>query len=234
MLIRTALLTALLLLPASAALDLPTETYIAAQPVVEGPPAASQAVTEQESTLDPAGIRGADAEMEEQILEAMELYAEAGLELPPLRIYVHDNNEPCLGHMGLFGKDGDTQRIDICEWDQRVVVHELAHAWERHSVDEASRQDYLALTGLEVWNDHSVAHPARGIESAAEAIKWGLLGGPVQRMSLAHHGEDLERYELLTGVPSPRIAHLDEASTQSAPARRTIGVTEGASEMNAQ
>ena len=44
-------------------------------------------------------------------------------------------------------------------------------------------------------------------------------------MSLGHYTEDLDRFEMLTGTPSPRIAHLDNGSSP-APARLAVDVSD--------
>ena len=48
-------------------------------------------------------------------------------------------------------------------------------------------------------------------------------------MSLGHYAEDLDRFELLTGTPSPRIAHLDTTADNGstpAPVRLAVDVSD--------
>ena len=162
-----------------------------------------------EQQPDAPGIHGATAATELEIRAGLELFARAGLDLPELAIYVHDSTEACGGWLGLFDADGSGRRIDLCG---NVLLHELAHAWEHHHVTDATRQAFLEYANLEVWNDHDTPHPARGIEHAANVIAWGVSSQPLQAGELDLYAEHLYRYELLTGRPSPRIAHLAAAS----------------------
>lgn len=165
--------------------------------------AAAVASATEPAEAAPYGIHG-PAEAEAIVLEAMELFETAGLELPPLRIHVHPTHEACNGNLGLYSKGGDLHRIDLCDLTPWLIVHELAHAWERHNVDDATRDAFMAATGAGTWNDHSQPHPARGVEQAADAIAWGLIGHDLSPHS-AHHADDLAHFEHLTGTTSPRI-----------------------------
>lgn len=155
-------------------------------------------------------ITGADADTEAMIVDVSHLFAISGLELPHLRINVHPTDDGCDGHPGLYGKAGDPYRIDLCSLHANLVGHELAHAWEHLNVDDATRARYMDQMGVDQWFDHDAPHPARAIERAANAIAWGVREQPIQRMSLARHADELAAFELLTGRPSPRIAHLDD------------------------
>lgn len=162
-----------------------------------------------ERTVEPAGIYGADDALEREIFSRIDRFAEAGLVLPDIRIYFHDSREGCRGHMGLYGKGGDQHRIDLCELYPEVVTHELAHAWEYHKLDDATREAYLRRADLSNWNDKDSPHPSRGVERVAYLISWGLEERPIQKINRRHYAEKLELYEFLTGRPSPRIAHLE-------------------------
>ena len=164
------------------------------------------------------GIHGADDAAEAEIMAAIERFVDAGLPLPELSIHVHESAQGCNGHQGLFGKGGDKHRIDICVVHPSVIRHELAHLWEHHNVDDATRQAFLDSTGLEAWNDQSAVHRSRGIEQAAYLVAWGIAPEPIQSMLRSFHGEDLANFELLTGEPSPRIAHSDDVVASTATA----------------
>ena len=62
------------------------------------------------------------------------------------------------------------------EWN--LLVHELSHAWMRAHVDDGTRAAVVAMTATSSWNDHDDPWVDRGIEWAAEAVRWGLLGDP--------------------------------------------------------
>lgn len=182
---------------------------------VASQPAATRPV-ETAPVSAPAGephtttITGADADTRTMIEELIDMYAAAGLELPALRINVHATNEGCDGHQGLYRKGGDLYRIDICTVHPTTVAHELAHAWERHTVAESTRTEFMARVGGSKWNDQEAAHPVRAIERAADVIAWGIQEQPIQRLLASHHAEELEQFEMLTGRPSPRIAHWND------------------------
>jgi hypothetical protein len=178
--------------------------------LTETPFPEADSAPEAVQTLDPYGIYGADEDERAEVEAGIEALTSAGLPLPDLRIYVHDTEEGCGGNLGLFRQGGDLHRVDICLVEQALIRHELAHAWEHHSMDEATRQEFMERTGLETWNDHDEAHHSRAIEEAAYLVVFGLESAPIQRISASHYSEDLALYELLTGSPSPRVSHWDD------------------------
>jgi hypothetical protein len=202
---RASILAQIVLLAATLVIKLPGEFQLAADHQI------TRSHTKAIGTVvaDRVGIYDADDALEREILDAVDRFTDAGLTLPELRIHVHESAEPCRGHMGLYNKGGDQHRIDLCQPYPEVITHELAHAWDYHNLDDATRQAFLDRAGLRVWSDQDVPHPARGVERAAYLISWALEDQPIQAISLGHYVEDLERYELLTGSPSPRIAHLE-------------------------
>jgi len=180
-------------------------------PPIHNDPAQAAAPTDAAAPSDPTrpdafGTYGADPTEMAILSEARELFSAAGLSLPPLRIYFHDSQDGCLGNLGLYNNHGDTNRIDICLSDQRVIRHELAHAWEQHRSAGASRPTFLAQAGSVTWDDQSTPHPARGIEQAADLVSWGIDTPPIQLINASHHAEQLALYELLTGSRSPRTS----------------------------
>ncbi len=175
---------------------------------------------ENVDALDAYGIYGAGSTEEAAIADAMAGLADNGLELPELRIYIHDSTTPCRDNLGLYGTGGDKKRIDICTFEKSILQHELVHAWEHHSVDDATRKAFQAHMGLDNWNDHGQPHYSRGIEEAAYLIVWGMNDSPISRMSSTHYADDLAGYELLTGNPSPRISHWDDEA--AAPRTRLV------------
>lgn len=129
-------------------------------------------VMAEQQRRDRPGVYGADAEMVAKVRRDMDKFTAAGLVLPPLRIYVHDSKEGCKSHDGLFNGDGSGDRIDLCH--HLVLLHELAHAWEAHNVNDATRRAFMERTEVDVWNDHTVVHHLRGIEQAADVIATGV------------------------------------------------------------
>lgn len=187
------------LLVASIAVAIVGATVPQGAAVVPGAPAAPVS----ELVGDAPGIYGADPELTTVIEAAMERFNTAGLTLPPLRIYTHPTSEPCQGNTGLFNGDGSETRIDLCSRGTYLILHELAHAWEYHTISDTTRQVFLNHTGLEAWNTIDLDWEDRGIEAAAQVIAWGLLDTPITKP--ATFGEQLHQFELLTGINSPRL-----------------------------
>lgn len=147
-------------------------------------------------------IHGASFEYETQIAEAVQRFADAGLRLPPLHIYVHRSQDGCHGYLGYYG---DGQRVDICMWAEQIILHELAHAWERHHVADETRAAFIEHTDSTTWDDLDTPRERRGIEVAAETIAFGLSSKPLSDTAAITNRARLEGYELLTGNPSPRL-----------------------------
>jgi len=164
-------------------------------------------------TVDAYGIYDADTNQEADLAEAMATFASAGLPLPELRIYFHSSDDACRGNHGLYGKGGDKHRVDFCTSVASVIRHELAHPWAHHNMADSTRESFMEQATLANWNDHDAPHPSRAIEQVAYLISWGLDSQPLQRITANQNKEDLDRFEQLTGIPSPRISHwADEAA----------------------
>jgi hypothetical protein len=150
-------------------------------------------------------IHEASPELSEAIDEAVALFDEAGLWLPELDIYVHRDKSVCSDAPGLFNKNGDAHRVDICTDGRSVVIHELAHAWEHHNVKDATREQFMALVGATSWNDGVDHWAARGVEQAAMAIQSGVLTDPLPPSRVAKADDLQAHFELLTGRSSKRF-----------------------------
>lgn len=151
-------------------------------------------------------INGADAEVGAMIEDAVARYERLGLQLPPLEINVHaKDREHCHGHRAYWDHHDHHDVIDLCFFDQFTVLHELAHAFEHHNLDEHTRDEFMALTPGQVWRDDDVKYNHQGIEDAANTIARGLLDETVDPDSEKDQA-DLNAFELLVGIPSPRIA----------------------------
>ena len=153
-------------------------------------------------TVDPPGIYGAEPDFAAVIQSAINRFDSVGLKLPELRIYYHSDPSGCPGASALFNLDGSGTRVDLCTRVTYTLLHELAHAWEYHTMSDATRQAYLDYTGLATWADPEIEWADRGIESAATTIAWGLLEIPITNP--AAFVDELHRFELLTGIASPR------------------------------
>ena len=126
-------------------------------------------------------ILGELPEVRETVTLAVKRFASAGLELPPLTIHLHISMDERKGGRGLYARNGDGRRVDICTRSERIIIHELAHAWEQHQVDDDLRNRLLIEWDLEFWQNLDVPHHERGIEVAANIVEVGLMFNPPQR-----------------------------------------------------
>jgi hypothetical protein len=137
---------------------------------------------------------------------AIEWYAEMGFELPPVIVRGGGRDTLCKGHSGLYVWGAGVPEVRICTtggaWEQRVVLHELAHAWSYEQMPAPRRDDFVALRGLDAWHDVDDPWELRGDEHAAEIIAWGVSETPfsVMRISGRTCTELRAGFVALTGV----------------------------------
>jgi hypothetical protein len=153
--------------------------------------------------------KGFSHAQEAQIEWAIGLYADAGLELPPLEFVRYPTREPCRGGRGFYTGDRSPATIRICIPDagrsaEPVFLHEIAHAWDGHALTEGRREAFLQLRNLEQWWDDSSAQwHTYGAEQAAQILVWGLIDRPIRIATIPNSScVDLRAgYVLLTGHP---------------------------------
>lgn len=141
---------------------------------------------------------------------AVDLFDEAGLQLPPMRFVYHgDDQTPCSGWRGAHRYVDGRSTIDICTSDPGnvtagLVLHETAHAWAAHELSDDRKAHFQALRGWTYWSNHQDAEwHENGSEQAAEMMVWGLIDRPVGIITINDHScDDLDAgYRALTGQP---------------------------------
>lgn len=135
---------------------------------------------------------------------AIGLYADAGLELPPLEFEGYPTREPCRGGRGFYNGSRSPATIRICVPAESVFLHEIAHAWDDYALDDDRHEAFLELRNLEQWWDDSSTHwHMYGAEQAAQILVWGLIDRPIRIATIPDAGcADLwVGYVLLTGRP---------------------------------
>ena len=157
------------------------------------------------SEIPAVDIRGADQEQTSRIEKALDRFDEAGLDLPPLIIEIHDSEESCDGHGGLFVPSSDVSRVELCSPETFILLHELGHAWESISMTDPEREAFVELAELPSWDDRSTAWKDRGREVVANTIATGLAYRELSGPDLRQFETQLGFYEVLTGAASPRI-----------------------------
>ena len=130
-------------------------------------------------------------------------YQAAGLELPSIDLQFHETDAGCHGNVGWTdGFDVELcTRLAMEAGPQRIVLHELAHAWCNANLDEAGREAFDRFRGSPSWNGSTSSWKARGTEQAAEIIAWGLGDGtmlPLIEGDVSPEGL-ASAFELLTG-----------------------------------
>ncbi len=143
---------------------------------------------------------------------ALVRFDQAGLDLPPVEIHLHRTDDQCGGHRGTFNPG--RMRIDVCVEAPGVILHELAHAWAHHDLDEATRDAYVAFRGLESWNDPDTPWLRRGSEDAADTVAWALQAPPLSGfIPDGLISQNHEAYRLLTGSTAPAPDDGAESAT---------------------
>ena len=161
-------------------------------------------------TLDGVRLHEPNPQREEMLDWALRQYRAAGLQMPTTDVYFHTQSSGCDGYLG-YTKNG---RVDLCvrlameRQPQRIVLHELAHAWAEVHLDEETRTRFMQLRSLPGWNITSDDWKVRGTEQAAEIIAWGLgdgtatppISGNLEPSALA------DGFRLLTGSEPLHLA----------------------------
>jgi hypothetical protein len=98
-----------------------------------------------------------------------------------------------------------TEREPFSLVTQRVLLHEMAHAWPIGGLSDADRERFVTARDLPSWDDQGTPWELRGTEQAAEIIAWALLDRDVPVVHIPNAEPDaLEAgYRLLTGSAPP-------------------------------
>jgi hypothetical protein len=158
---------------------------------------------------DEASVRGFSDAQEALIEWAIGRFADAGLELPPLKFVHYPTREPCRGARGLYTGDRTPATIRICTREagpfaESLFLHEIAHVWDGYTLTDRRRAAFLQLRHLEEWWDNGSAQwHTYGAEHAAQIIAWGLIDRPIHIATIPDSScLDLRTgYVLLTGRP---------------------------------
>lgn len=140
---------------------------------------------------------------------AISRYSDVDLELPPLRIVVHDDAAGCQGNRGRFTRTEERGTVDICSrhanprveirWRLRAAVHELAHAFTSATFVEEDVNEFVTRNELESWLSRKSLWEEQGAEVAAESVVWGLGIEPDIRMNPSCDVL-LDNYRTVTGT----------------------------------
>ena len=211
--IRIATIAVTIIALASIGIRLETAEPASAIPSPRGPimqagvgESSSEAVRSDEPVAAEPGVTGATAEEAAVIMWALDRYAEAGLELPPLAIEVHDSPRGCEGNRGIYLRDAVVDIIHLCDTSAPIVLHELAHAWTAHHTSDDVRDAFMEHEGVTQWAGAAVPYDERGTERASRTMSLCLAERPLSADDALRYASYLDGYEILTGRPSPRLA----------------------------
>jgi hypothetical protein len=153
-------------------------------------------------------LTGMSADESAAAFRMVALFADAGLELPPVTIRRHVDTSACNGHDGLHHTVGDRSEIDICTVETdgvetRVILHELTHAWAFHHLTPERKEAFKQLRGWDYWLNYNHAEwKENGSEQAAEIMVWALSEEPIRvnRIDQNSCAELRAGYVALTGL----------------------------------
>ncbi len=159
--------------------------------------------------------------------DAFDAFTAQGLPAPTVGSITFDPDDPfCESHLGRYTfstravlccfdeQTMQTSDAELRRGEQRVLLHELAHAWTQQHTTAEQRDAFTALHGVESWNDGADQWHERGIEIAAETFVWVLWDHDRPPRSLASKDRELlaEGFELLVGAPAGPSSRLAAAS----------------------
>ncbi|MEA2000951.1 MAG: hypothetical protein U9N84_03565 [Actinomycetota bacterium] len=167
-----------------------------------------------ELRLPPSAIFGTTtvyAETQKQIdmvESAIDRFARAGLELPPVTIHMHTSRAHCSIYPkyirnGYYIQIDGEHVIHSCD-NEWTLLHELGHVWDSVTLDDTTRQQILDLQGLESWR-HETWNQA-GAEHLASIVAWALEGTHPNRIGNYTLAELADVYFAATGTQPPRLA----------------------------
>lgn len=145
---------------------------------------------------------------EQQVLAwALDLYEQAGLDLPDIDFVGHESFDDCRGGGGLFREEHGRSTIHICgdhprKFDESLFLHEIAHAWDFATLEPSARAAFAELRGLsQWWGDGDREWDELGAEHAAEIVTWALRDSPMSVYTIPDAGCDALQagYVTLTG-----------------------------------
>jgi hypothetical protein len=176
-----------------------TATILTALIIIQLVAGIESAASEQVVIEPVSVIQVGSPEQNEQVRSALERYAEAGLELPPVDVYLHATKDGCRNEAGLYTPGSEIDRIDLCVDTPFIILHEFGHAWENRFGTDEAREELLQVLDLEVWTGGDV-YRVRGVEAAANVIAWGLSVPSVAERGQGPNIERLDLFASFTGV----------------------------------
>jgi hypothetical protein len=163
--------------------------------------AGTESAASEQVLVEPVSVMSGGTQLQaERVQRALDRYAVAGMELPPVDVYLHVTKIGCGGNSGLYTPGSEIDRIDLCVDTPFIILHEFAHAWENHFGTDDTRQELLDELELEAWTGAEVKYRRRGIEAAANLVAWGLTSPSVAERGQAPNTDKLDLFTSFAGV----------------------------------
>lgn len=138
----------------------------AVERLVSAPPTAPAAVAPLVAYIDEP-----TTEQREMFDWAVARYVSVGLQLPDVEVHFPTS---CGGKAGRYHVGQG--KIELCHPSRRLVLHELAHAWD-DSTDAIDRDAFLDVRDVDHWLEQPDAESEHvsGGEQLARVVTWGLM-----------------------------------------------------------
>lgn len=134
---------------------------------------------------------------------ALSRFAELGLELAEFEVRYFADADKCASDSGRdragYLTYGNGEYVVYNCGTVFTLLHEIAHVYDVQSLDDATRQEFLAERGLESWTHDEWAHA--GGEHLADVLAWGLQDGNVRPSRTTPNDDEslLEAFVVATG-----------------------------------
>jgi hypothetical protein len=145
------------------------------------------------------------AEQAQVVVWAEARFAEAGLELPTIPYRFHDHEDECDGHRGIYRIR--TGMVEMCTTLEKVMLHEMAHAWAEANMTARDKAEFVARRGLPTWGSRKFPWEERGTEHVAEILAWGLVSENILVRWVDEADGNVPRLRLLT-IPNTYLEDL--------------------------
>ena len=154
------------------------------------------------------------ADTDEQYVMAESALAEmaaAGFELPAVTIHLHSDKAGCEQLNGYFVQIEGENIVHSCG-NRWTLIHELTHLWDKNTLDEATRQQFMAHQGLDSWH-HETWNQAGG-EHLASIVAWALDGARPSRIGYYNDDHLADGYAIAAGQPPPTLQQSRATQTR--------------------
>ena len=134
--------------------------------------------------IDNVRVYASDADRVREVQDAVALFAEAGLALPYLEVWTHDDLSGCRLSLeddtppaAVYFQRGGIDTVFQCG-ASFTLLHELAHAHDVNFLSDEDRAEFLSIRDADSWRHEKWARAAG--EHFADVVAWGVSGGSVR------------------------------------------------------